>query len=294
MAAVVAGDESEVGVAYTVERTGPNVLTLRHADVGMGWRQSYLLMADVHWDNPYCDRKLLKRHLELAKSEGLGVLCIGDWFCAMQGKYDKRASKDDIRPEHQGGNYLDLLVDTAAEYLEPYRENLVMLSDGNHETAIRNHLETDLLARLCGALGVQHLGYSGFVRFMFEAAGGGRRISKRLYFHHGAGGGGPVTKGMIQTARRAASVDADIFATGHIHESFAAENPIVRLNDAGRETIAQQWHIQLPTFKQEYDLRGGFHVERGRPPKPLGAWRLTFERRERAVADVQVMVSKAD
>jgi hypothetical protein len=278
---------------YTVERVGPNVLNVRHEAVNAEWRQSYLLMADVHWDNPFCDRKLLTAHLEMAQRTGAGVLIIGDWFCAMQGKYDKRASKDAIRPEHQGGNYLDLLVDTSADYLAPYKDRIVCIGDGNHETSIRNHLETDLLERLCTRIGVQHMGYSGFVRFMFSRAGGGR-ASKRLFFHHGSGGGGPVTKGVIQTNRRAASVDADIFVTGHIHESFALENPIVRLSDSGQELIEQQWHIQCPTYKQEYDLHGGFHVERGRPPKPLGAWLLTFERRMGRRATIRTTVEKVD
>jgi hypothetical protein len=37
-----------------------------------------------------------------------------------------------------------------------------------------------------------------------------------------------------------------------------------------------QYHIQLATFKQEFDLAGGWHLERGAPPKPLGGWWLRF------------------
>lgn len=279
---------------YSIERTGKNVLTLRHNDVAKGWGQSYLLMADVHWDNPYCDRALLKRHLDIAKERGAGVLVFGDFFCAMQGKYDKRADKSALRPEHQGGNYLDLLVDTAADYFAPYVDIVVMMGDGNHETAIRNHLETDLLARLCEKIGAQHMGYSGFVRFMFEAAAGGNRSSRRLYWHHGYGGGGPVTKGVIGTNRRASYVDADLFASGHIHESTIVENTVLRLSDSGVEQLITQLHIQLPTYKQEFDLRGGFHIERGRPPKPLGAWLLNFYYREGMPSNVHFGVERLD
>ena len=61
----------------------------------------------------------------------------------MQGKYDPRSSKDDLRPEHQGSNYLDSLVNTAADFFEPYAKNLIMIARGNHEAAILKRQETD-------------------------------------------------------------------------------------------------------------------------------------------------------
>lgn len=264
---------------FRVERTNENVLTLRHDPVVSGWEQWYLLASDVHWDNPYCERKLFERHLKQAAERNAGVFSIGDFYCAMQGKYDKRANKESIRPEHQKGNYLDALVDTAAEYLEPYKPYMVMFSDGNHETAIKKHLETDLLERLTRELEVEHMGYSGFVRFMFQGEKG-NRSQKRMYFHHGSGGGGPVTKGVIGTNRRAASSHADIYATGHIHESTYVENVIVACNDAGTIGYTTQYHVQLPTYKDEYNLAGGYHNENQRPPKPLGAWwmRMFYDR----------------
>lgn len=257
------------------ERTNDEVLTIRHNDVVAGWEQRYLLMADVHWDNPHCDRKLLTKHLDQAKAANAGILCFGDWFCAMQGKFDPRRDKTSIRPEHAEGNYLDLLVNGSAEFLEPYRDQFIAMCDGNHETSIRSHLETDLLERLCEKLGVIHMGYSGFIRLMFQG-GNGKRTSRALYWHHGAGGGGPVTKGVIAHHRRAASVEADLFVSGHIHESFIVENVMATLLDSGRVFYRTQYHCQLPTYKQEYTMGGGYHVERGRPPKPLGAWWLIW------------------
>ena len=47
-----------------------------------------LLLSDIHWDNPKCQRDLLKRHLDEAKEIGADVLLNGDTFCLMQGAYD--------------------------------------------------------------------------------------------------------------------------------------------------------------------------------------------------------------
>lgn len=260
---------------YGIERTNSDVLTIRHSDVAGGWEQRYLLISDVHFDSPHCDRRLLTKHLTQAKESDAGIICIGDWFDAMGGKKDKRANKSTVRPEDSKDNYFDALVDNSAEYLAPYAENLVMMSLGNHETAITKHNEIDILARLCKDLGAQYMGYSGFLRFMFQGDQG-KRSTRRAYFFHGSGGGGPVTKGVIQTNRRAASVDADMFFSGHIHESWVVENVIVKMSDGGRIYHSTQMHVQLPTYKNEYEMSGGFHIEKGRPPKPLGGYWLIF------------------
>lgn len=260
---------------FAVERTSPECLTLRHHPIVVGWSQRYLLISDVHYDSPHCDRKLLTKHLDQARDNNAGIICFGDLFDVMQGRNDKRGSKSDVRPEYTGSNYYDLVVEDIADYLAPYRDNIVMLSNGNHETAILRHQETDLLARLCKQLGCQHGGYAGFVRLM-QRAGTGCRNSITLYYHHGSGGGGPVTKGVIQSNRRAASVDADIYVSGHIHESWLVENVMVKLLGSGRVEHRTQYHVQLPTYKQEWDING-YHTERGRPAKPLGGYWLVLE-----------------
>jgi len=39
-----------------------------------------LLISDIHWDNPHCDRKLLKKHLDEALEINADVLINGDLF----------------------------------------------------------------------------------------------------------------------------------------------------------------------------------------------------------------------
>lgn len=261
-------------MSYTTERTNADVLTVRIDEVKAGWEQWFLLTSDVHWDNPHCDRALYKRHLDQAVERKAGIFCFGDFFCCMGGKYDPRSNKEGIRPEHQVANYFDALIDTAGDYLEPYKGNFVLLSPGNHETAILKRQETNLTARLTHRLGVQSGGYAGFVRFLLSR-GSSARTSKTLFYHHGYGGGGPVTKGTIQTNRRAVWLpDAEIVCSGHVHEAWYLEVERQRVSLSGEPYIDTQYHLQLPTYKQEHTLAGGWHIERGAPPKPLGAWWL--------------------
>jgi hypothetical protein len=107
---------------------------------------------------------------------------------------------------------------------------------------------------------------------------GGRNASYKLWYFHGSGGGGPVTRGVIQTNRQAVYVaDADFVFTGHTHDSWLM--PIERIRLSQNDTIEQfrQTHIKGAGYKEEFrDGYGGWHVERGGPPKPVGAWWMRF------------------
>jgi hypothetical protein len=239
-----------------------------------------LLRSDAHWDNPDSNRKLMRRHLEQAKERNAAVIDFGDLFCAMQGKYDRRSSKDKVLPEHQTGQYLDRLVDTAVEWHAPYAHLWAGQYFGNHETSILAHHETCLLTRFAEGLrlktgaSVPLIGYSGFIRFAFTF---GRKEGVTLWGIHGYGGGGPVTKDMIQRARQQQYVDADIYVSGHTHDQFTTPDMRIGLTRRNKIQTRRTTYIKLPSYKDEYKKgQGGYHVEKGRPPKPVGAMWLRF------------------
>lgn len=246
--------------------------------------QWFLLQSDVHWDNPACDWGMLAKHWKLARERRAPILDNGDFFCAMQGKWDKRSVKSDLRPEHQSANYLDALVSTAADALAPVQDLLTLRGMGNHETGIIKRHETNLTERLVERLkmrGAPHValgGYSGYV--VIEANIAGRKYPLKLYYHHGYGGGGPVTRGVIQSNRQAVYLaDADLVWTGHTHDTWQVPIARVRLNgDCTAIQHTRQVHFRTPGYKEEYkDGFGGWHIERGGPPKPIGAaWLRLF------------------
>ena len=278
---------------FHVSKTGKNLfdidMFIEDGVTPASWEQWVLLTSDRHWDNPKSDHALQIKHLKQAIDRNAVIIDAGDLFCAMQGKYDKRASKSDLRPEHQVSNYLDALIQTGADFFAPYAKNFALVAAGNHETAIKKRHETDLTERFCSTVNyisgetVHNGGYSGFVRFRIcQIDENGKRkasISRNVILHysHGYGGGGPVTKGVIQTNRKATYLpDADIVISGHVHESWQIELMRVRV---GRSQIYHdtQTHICLPTYKEEFGTGfGGWHVERGAPPKPIGAVWLRF------------------
>lgn len=269
---------------YSVEQITPNVHTLTFAGIREGWEQWILLSSDRHHDSAYCDQALEIAHLEEAKRRGAIWLDFGDLFDAMQGTDDRRASKDALRNEHKRIDYLDSLVNEAAGFYGPYASLLAVAGMGNHETAVLKRYGTNLTDRLIDRLRNQYGGrcftggYGGWIRLRFYIQGNVQRQMRLKYFH-GAGGGGPVTRGVIQTNRQAVFLpDADIVVNGHTHDAWHMPIARERLSEAGKQFQDLQHHVRTSTYKDEYNTgAGGWHVETGKPPKPIGAvWMRLF------------------
>jgi hypothetical protein len=249
-------------------------------------QQDYLLISDVHWDNPKCDRALLKKHLDQAVKRNARILINGDLFCIMQGLTDRRGSKGQVRPEHVGDDYFDLVNNSAIEFFRPYAHHILMVGEGNHESAVKRKGEFDILARFVYGMNaltgskIQLGSYTGWVVFRGTYSST-TRSSFKMKYHHGFGGGGVVTKGVIQNQRMDSSTEgADVIWMGHVHEMYhllsvadaLEHNPI-----SGYRTVQRvRHHIRTSSYKNE-SSGGGYHDEKGRPAKPLGGYwmRLT-------------------
>lgn len=246
------------------------------------------MLSDIHWDNPKCERDLLKRHLEFCKSNDIPVVINGDFFCLMQGRGDNRRNKSDVRTEHNNARYLDSIVETAVEWFSPYAEIIKVIGYGNHETGIIKFQETDLLQRFVDLLNYKNGtsvytgGYGGWiiVRQVFHST---VSLSTKIKYFHGSGGGGVVTKGALNLTRALEMYeDFDVFTMGHIHENSARNDVRESLRTHSRTgyTVNQKYiHSMLTgTYKEEYgDGSHGWHVERGAPVKPLGGRILKIE-----------------
>lgn len=245
--------------------------------------QRVLLLADCHWDSAQCDRKALARDLDKALEINAPVLIFGDFFDAMQGKWDPRSSQSSLRHEHRGGSYLDLLVDTSFDWLKKYASVLSLISPGNHETSIQKRHEVNLSERLVTLLRHQKspcvLGtYWGFVGFR-HVISKEKSLVTSLHYHHGYGGGGEVTRGLIDHSRTRSMFAADVFVSGHIHRRNYDENVITVMTPTGLVQQRKQLFLRCSTYKNETD---GWHAEKGRAARPIGGWWLEFNgRRER-------------
>lgn len=268
------------------------------------------ILSDIHWDNPKCDRKLLKRHLNYCKKESIPIIIVGDMFCLMQGRGDNRKNKSDILPEHNNSHYLDSVVDTAVEWWAPYAHLIAVIGYGNHETAIIKWQETDVLKRFVQMMNLKHHtdiklgGYGGWIVYTLDMRPNSNSKQsktaafKHKYFH-GSGGGGVVTKGALNLTRALEMYEGmDIFSMGHIHENASRNDVREDLEYSAGRLGYQLKHKQIHhcitgTYKEEYeDGSKGWHVERGAPPKPLGGRILELTVKEKKPNTIKKVDSK--
>lgn len=257
-------------------------------DRNKNWERWFLLTSDQHWDNPSSDRKLMIKHMDQARERQASIISAGDFFCLMQGKYDKRGHKGAIRPEHNKDNYIDSVIDDAVDFIAPYADLWCFVATGNHEQAIESRHEINVIERFSRAIydrtkrTVWNGGYSGYLTFNFIRADrkGGQSVSLVLKYAHGAGGGAPVTGGVIESFRQAAYYrDADLYLSGHTHDSFSREIETERFNSStGQTKLTVHTQIKCPSYKRSYkDGWGGWETAKmGMPPKPIGAYWLRF------------------
>ena len=281
------------GKRWQSQRVHPAVTRVQATLEGSDDCLWFLLRGDAHHDNPKSDHDLQRQHLDEAAKRGACVVDVGDLFCAMGGKADPRMMKGgSTRPEHAMANdYFDSLVRHNAEFLLPYAPYLCVLNQGNHETSVLKRQETCLMTRLVERINAKTGesvicgGYGGWLHVMIEQHGTGVSLWVKMF--HGSGGGGLMSFDTLRVRRQASFVSqADVLVCGHVHERWALEIAQEEPRcDTGVYKVEHksQWHVRTGTYKDEYgDGRGGWHIERGGPPKPLGGYwmRLSVDTRK--------------
>lgn len=117
--------------ASRTEQSGP--ITSLYYDVKNGWEQWFFLTSDNHFDSIYCNREKMQADFEEAKRRRARIMIFGDWFDAMQGRFDKRRAPSELRSEYLVDDYYDRVVLDSAEWLSPYAKYIDIIADGNHE-----------------------------------------------------------------------------------------------------------------------------------------------------------------
>lgn len=257
-----------------INKLGNNITRIQIS----GNEQTFLLISDVHYDSKSCERELLKQTLDIALEKNAIILFNGDFFDMMQSRNDKRSMKGSLRKEYLGDNYFDLVIEDAYEFLKPYAKNILVMADGNHETAITKNYETNPLERLCymlrkeGGSNTQHTGYQGWLVLSFTHQN--NNAAYYIKMHHGSGGNARVTKGIIEHNRMSTYVEgADLIWLGHTHTQYCVHSTIERITSSNvyNVDLHKVYHIRTGCWKQEYK-EGGWAVEKGFGPSEIGGY----------------------
>lgn len=262
------------------ERISSNVHRIK-----TGKNLSLLIVSDVHFDSIHCDRESLKKHFDQIKEKNGKILIIGDWFDVMGCHKDPRSKPANIDPKYiqRGRSYLDLVVEDSYEFLKPYKENIGLITYGNHETAILKHRDTDPLERLIYLLNQNegspvHKGaYAGWFMVNMSRSKTGSTLFNIAY-HHGKGGGAQRSKGILYSQLDAMEYpDAHLIISGHDHNKiYDPSNVRKRLSVSGRTYTDSVHWLKTGSYALSPD-DFGYVVEKGFMGKRMGGWFCDLE-----------------
>lgn len=242
----------------------------------------FLITSDVHFDSVFCNRKQFFKDMALADEVGAKILIVGDFFDAMNGRFDPRRDMSTLRPEYRRADYYDYIVKDAVKLLKPIAHNLMFLSAGNHERSVLKNANTDLITRFSEKMFEKNNAY------VYTGGYGGIIVVKEgkskipMKYFHGSGGESPVTRGAIQTNRQAVFLpDFQVILNGHSHNMYWIPISRERVNNKDVQYFDIQHHVRTPGYCMSYgDGSDGWEVTRGGVPKPTGSFILTFENGE--------------
>ena len=244
-----------------------------------------LIVSDIHFDSLHCDHESLKKHFDQIKEKNGKILIIGDLLDVMGCYKDPRSKPEQINPIYiqKGRSYLDLVVEDCYEFLKPYRENLALISYGNHEMSILKHRDTDPLERIIYLLNQEgdtvHKGaYAGWLICNLGRNKNSNRYTFNIAYHHGKGGNAKRSKGILYSQLDTMEYpDANMIVSGHDHNKiYDPSNVRKRLDRYGRtykDTV--HWLKTGSYAKSPEDF--GFVVERGFMAKRMGGWFVDLE-----------------
>ena len=227
--------------------------------------------ADWHIGDNACDIAAIKDEIQVIKDcKQYYVICNGDLMNNATKTSVSDCYAESIPPMEQ--------LQQLCELLEPIKDKILILTQGNHEARTYRNDGIDLTALMAKQLGI----YDRYVReggVLFLRLGeclNGRRdhrdnnlyrqVCYSLYVTHGSGGGKKIGGKANVLVDKASIVDTDIYIIGHHHTPFTTRQSYFR-TDLHNNSISKVDKLFVCTAaKLEY---GGYGETFGYTPSSI-------------------------
>lgn len=236
-------------------------------------------MTDDHIGTKHHAGKALKRQIDAIKNDKRAMwIHLGDkgeFIAPSDPRWDVDVIEDWVKPD----NIAECQTDYWCDIYSSIKNKGLGLLEGNHEDAIRTHSHVDVQANICKRIGLDNLGYSCFIRFSFRRKNSTEVHSFTGFFTHGSGSA--VTKGakLNKLQRIMESFDADLYATGHMHDLITDTKPYLTLDSSNRikqrEKVGAVAGCWFRTYSQ--GVRASYGEKKMYPPTAIGAVMFTIK-----------------
>ena len=193
-------------------------------------------LSDWHIGDKACDEESIKAELEYIRdTKNCFAICNGDLMNNATKASVSDCYSEEIPPMEQLQRLCDLL--------EPVKDKLLILTQGNHEARTYRADGIDLTALLSKQLGIydRYVREGGILFLRFGKTSSkthNRPVSYSLYCTHGSGGGRKEGAKAIRLADMASIVDCDVYLHSHTHLPMIMKQDFFRVN-MGNSSVAQ-------------------------------------------------------
>ena len=171
--------------------------------------------SDWHIGDASCNMEAIKAQIEHIKNtDNAFAICNGDLMNNATKTSVSDCYAEEIPPMEQ--------LQTLCDLLEPIKDKILMVTQGNHEARTYRSDGIDITALMCKQLGIANkYAREGGVLFLrlgqMNSHARNRQVCYTIYTTHGSGGGRKEGAKAIRLADMAAIVDADIYIHSHTH-----------------------------------------------------------------------------
>ncbi len=203
--------------------------------------------SDWHIGDKHCDFDAIKQQIAYVKdNKNVYAICNGDLMNNATKASVSDCYAESIPPMEQLQNLCDLL--------EPIKDKILILTQGNHEARTYRADGIDLTALLSRQLGIyDRYAREGGVLFLRVGHSNNhakdRQICYTLYCTHGSGGGRKEGSKAIRLADMASIIDTDIYIHSHTHLPMVMKQNFYRI-DTCNSAVAEITKLFVNTSAQ--------------------------------------------
>jgi len=249
-------------------------------------------ITDIHLGNLGSNEGLLKELAKKIEADPFAYwIGLGD-YCDFINLHDPRFDPRELVGWLCGGEALADIgraeVRRFLSIMSPIADKCLGLCEGNHESAILRHSETDVYSSIVEGLMAKdehRLDHRGFVSWRFSRQGGST-WTMRILASHGSGGGASKGNAGNKLGKLAEQVDGvDAILMGHLHDPDY--KPMAKMRTGRRQSEMATIHaISCPSLCS--DMR--YANDKDLPALPVGYAMLQIRPNDKQV-DVTISVS---
>lgn len=205
-------------------------------------------ISDVHIGDKQADLKAFKETIERIKNEPNTYTILNGDLCNVALKNSKSdVYSDEMTPMEQ--------VLKVINFLEPIKDKILVMSNGNHEDRITRDTSIDILYLVAKQLRIEQV-YSPSWWYLYLSFGNSNKHKPVLYTitgYHGSGSGQTSGAKINRAKKMSQVVLADVYLMSHVHEPINAKGVIYTPDYQHRSVVKRDMYYAISNSYVGYE-----------------------------------------